>query len=218
LEKPLGKRRKRTSAWSRVWTRSSPERERRGALVADEARTPEGVKPLLAYRAAVADSLDVEQTSVGSKADLPECGKVVKPPAYVEVASVVDGGLGSQGAAFLVILLDPRGLVVHVEGRIDALGDDAGAESPGSDVGALTQDPAFEDQLHLIGTADVEVLADDLLEEDAPHHRPVEDLRQRELHLKDRQVVSDARGAVLGREEVGQPAKPLADRRVDLLR
>jgi hypothetical protein len=34
-------------------------------------------KAVLADEAIVADSLDVEQTSVGSKADLPECGKVV---------------------------------------------------------------------------------------------------------------------------------------------
>jgi hypothetical protein len=55
----------------------------------------DGVKALLADRAVVADPLDVEQTSVGSEADLPECGKVVKALADIEVPGVVNGRLGS---------------------------------------------------------------------------------------------------------------------------
>jgi hypothetical protein len=50
-------------------------------------------KAVLADEAIVADSLDVEQTSIGSKADLPECGKVVKPFSDVEVTAVVNRSL-----------------------------------------------------------------------------------------------------------------------------
>ena len=51
---------------------------------------------------------------------------------------------------------------------------------------------AIEDQLHLVGAAEVEVLADDLLEEDAARDWPVQNLGQRELRLQDRQVVADS--------------------------
>jgi hypothetical protein len=69
--------------------------KRRGSLFVDHMRALDRLKTLLADRAVVADFLDVEQTSVGSEADLPECGKVVQPFADLEVACVVDGGLGS---------------------------------------------------------------------------------------------------------------------------
>jgi len=42
----------------------------------------------------MAESLDVEQTSVGGKADLPQRGQVGQPFPDPEVAGVVDGGLG----------------------------------------------------------------------------------------------------------------------------
>ena len=54
----------------------------------------------------------------------------------------------------------------------DALGQHARAEAPGR----ATGDAAIEDQLHLIGAPEVEILADDLFEETAPGARPVEDL------------------------------------------
>ena len=71
------------------------EAECGGTLLGDETGSLNGVKSVLADEAVVADSLDVEQTSVGSKADLPECGKVMQPLADIEVTGVVDGGLGS---------------------------------------------------------------------------------------------------------------------------
>ncbi len=43
----------------------------------------------------MAESLDVQETSVGFKADLPQSGQVLQPLADVEVACVVDGGFGA---------------------------------------------------------------------------------------------------------------------------
>ena len=79
-------------------------------------------------------------------------------------------------------------------------------------------DSAVEDQAHLVGAADVEVVADDLLEEDPPRHRLVEHLGQGELGLQDRDVVAVAGGAVGGGERVRQDRQPLAQQRVDLRR
>ena len=57
-----------------------------------------------------------------------------------------------------------------------------------------------EDETDLIGAADVEVVADDLLEEDPTRDRCVEHLGQGELGLQDRQVVAMA-GGPIGRGE-----------------
>src|SRR5258708_2163611 len=99
-------------------------------------------KELLAECAVMADSLDVEQTSIGRKADLPQGGEVLQPLPQFKVAGVVDGGLGAQRAPFFVVLLDGGVFVVDVEGRDHPIGDQAGAES----AWRLARDAAGEDQ------------------------------------------------------------------------
>ena len=77
--------------------------------------------------------------------------------------------------------------------------------------------PPVEDQRDLVGSADVEVVADDLFEEDPPGHRLVQHLGQGELGLQDRDVVAVAGGPVGGAERVRQDRQPLAQQRVDLV-
>jgi hypothetical protein len=55
---------------------------------------------------------------------------------------------------FLVVLLDARVLVVDDQGWGDVRRDDAGAKSPRRPA----RGPALEDQLHLLGSAEIEVL------------------------------------------------------------
>src|SRR5271156_2380534 len=112
-----------------------------------------------------------------------------------------------------MILLDPRTLVVDVQRRCYPLGDHAGAEPPRRLLGY----PPLEDQLHVIGPADVEVLAEHLLEEHAAGEWPVEDVGQGELSLKDRNVVTIAGCSILGCEGVRDARQPLSEQRVDLL-
>src|SRR5229473_4558085 len=153
------------------------EAQRRGTLVVDGDGSLQVLEGCLADEAVVTDALDVEQTPVGGKADLAQFGEIVDASADGEVAGVVDGGLGSKSLPLLVVLLDAVLLVVDVQRRHDAVGDDAGAELAGRAAGDL----AVEDQADLGGTADVEVLADDLLEEDTPQNRLIEHLGEREL-------------------------------------
>ncbi len=75
------------------------------ALTVEGCGTCDVVERGFADGRVVADSLDVEETSVGVEADLPECGQVVQPFADAEVAGVVDGGLGPERDTFFVILL-----------------------------------------------------------------------------------------------------------------
>jgi len=53
---------------------------------------------LLANEAVVSDGLDVQETSIGLKADLPKRGKVLQSFADSEVTGIVDGRFSTQGA------------------------------------------------------------------------------------------------------------------------
>ena len=97
-------------------------------------------------------------------------------------------------------------LVVDVQRWRHPLGEYPRAEPPWRPL----RDPAVEDQLHRVGPAEVEVLADHLLEEDAAAQRSVQHLGQRELSLEDRDVVAKAGRAVLRGEGMGQPLQPLS--------
>ena len=91
------------------------ETESRGPLLGDDPRALNGLKTALTDRAVVADSLDVEQTSIGLEAYFPQGEEVLEPFPDPKIPGVVDGGFGAQSSAFLVVLLDPTVLVVDVE-------------------------------------------------------------------------------------------------------
>src|SRR5688572_305828 len=78
---------------------------------------------IFANRTIMRDFLDVQQTPVGLKADLPQCGQVLQRLADAEVARVIDGGFRTESLALLVILLDACVLVVNVQGWHDSIGD-----------------------------------------------------------------------------------------------
>ena len=105
------------------------EAQRRSSLPVDFDGADHLIERVFANRAIVRYGLDVEKTSVGLKADLPQSGQVIQPLADAEVACVVDGGFGAQRAAFLVVLLDARVLVVDVQRRDHPVGDHARAEA-----------------------------------------------------------------------------------------
>src|SRR5258708_26634703 len=111
----------------------------------------------------MAQTFDFEQPAIGRKADLAQLRQVVQALADTEVVAVVDGRLGPQGPTFLVVLFDPRVLVIDVQGRSDVLGDDSGPELPR----CPASDGAGEDPPALLWATQIEVLADHLLEEEA---------------------------------------------------
>ena len=179
--------------------------------VVDDGGTVQRVEGLHADRAVMADALDVEKTPVGLEADLPEVIEVAQPAPDAEVVRVADHRLAPQRAALLEVPLDARALAGHVRRRQDAVGDDAGSEPRAGPA----RDAAAEDRLHVVGASDVEVLADGLLERDPAADRAVEHLREGALRLEDREVVADPLRAILRREGMGKPRRPLAEQRVD---
>jgi hypothetical protein len=67
-----------------------------------------------------------------------------------------------RSATLFVILLDSRVLVVDMKGRDHPLGDDSGAKAAGRGL----VHAAVENQLHLVGSSDVQIFANHLFEED----------------------------------------------------
>jgi hypothetical protein len=52
-------------------------------------------KSVFAQKAIMADLLDMQKTSVGLEADLPQGWQIIQPFADVKVAGIVDGGFGT---------------------------------------------------------------------------------------------------------------------------
>ena len=123
----------------------------------------------------------------------------MQPFADLEVAGIVDGGLGAQRPAFLVVLLDLGVLVVHVQRRDNPLGEYARAKPPRR----VLFHEALEDQLHLVGPAEVQVLADNVLEKEPARLRAVQHLGERKFRLQDRNVVTVAGLAICRGVRVG---------------
>jgi hypothetical protein len=132
----------------------------------------------------MAETFDFEKTSVGLKAELPQGRQVTQPFAEVKVTGVVNSrfcagtDLGHSGN-LLKVLLDTGAFVVDMQ-RWDHPGRQHSSAKLGR--GFLGDSPV-EDQLHLVGTAQIEVFTDDFLEENAAAQRTIQDLSQGELSL-----------------------------------
>ena len=77
----------------------------------------------------VADAFGVEQAPVSCVADLGQCGEVSQLFPDLEVARLVDRGLGTERPPFLQVLLDLSLLVIQVQVGADPAGDDLGPEA-----------------------------------------------------------------------------------------
>ena len=105
-----------------------------------------------------------------------------------EVVGVVDGRLGPQRAAVLEVLLDLGVLVVGLDHRRDAARDYLGLE----DTGGRARDLSPEDDLHAVGTPEVQLVGDRALKPRAAGGRAIEDAGVRQLQLADRQAIAVA--------------------------
>ena len=111
-----------------------------------------------------------------------------------------------------MVLFDARVLVIDVQGWGDIVRDHPGAEAGFR----IARDPAIEDEFDLLGAAEIKVLADHLLEEQATVHRSVEDLGGGELCLQNRDIIAVAGLAVRAREGMWQEPQPFAQQCIDL--
>ena len=146
----------------------------------------EPLQALLTETAVLTGPFDLQQPMVDVPGNLFEVGQVFEILADPEIEGIVDGAFSAGGAAFLEVLLQIEALVTDVEAGSDAVGEDAGGEFAGGAPG----DGTFEDQRDTVGTAQIEVFADDFLEELATMDGPVEDLGEGEFHLRGTQFIA----------------------------
>ncbi len=112
-----------------------------------------------------------------------------------------------------MILLEVRVLVIDVQRRDDSLSEDA---RPASAVGrSLSLHPACKDQLHRFRSAQIDVLADDLLKGLPSMAWAIPHLGKRKLALQYREPVTVTGFAVFRCK--GQRFEPLAEKSLDLL-
>ena len=117
--------------------------------------------------------------------------------------------------ARFVILLEVRVLIIDVQRRDDPLSYDA---RPASAAGhSRFAHFARKDQLHGFGSAQIDVLPDDLLEKLPPMPRAIPNLSERKLRLQHREPVAIAGLSVGHRIGVRQRCEPFAEKSLDLL-
>jgi hypothetical protein len=122
-----------------------------------------------------------------------------------EVVGVVDHGLDAQGTAVLEVLLDAGVLVEHVDGDAVGVPVDRGLEGAG---GLSSARVAFEDELDVLGAAQVEVVGHQSLEERPGVTCGVEHDGAGGLDLPHGQVPPEPGVAVGGRKRQRQPRDP----------
>ena len=182
-----------------------------GALPVDSRRPGDASERGFADRAVVTDPLDVQETSVGLKADFPQGGEVRQSSADLEVVRVVDGRLRPERAPFCGVLLDAGVFVIDVAGGRDTLGDHPGPKAPRR----LLPHPPSEDELDLVWAAAVTVFPNHLVEEDPAGQGAVEYLGQAELGLQDRELIAVAGPPIAECKRVRQARQPLVEERLD---
>ena len=140
----------------------------RGTLAVNGDRAGNVMESIFAGHGIVAESLDVQETSVGIVADLPQLWKILQPLSDAKVAGVVNRRLGTEGSALLVILFDVGSFVVDVQRRGYPVGEDASSEPPGGRLSNST----VEDELDAIGATKVHILTYNLFKEFLTSLRP----------------------------------------------
>jgi hypothetical protein len=88
-----------------------------------------------------------------------------------------------------------------------------GPEGTGRRLGDLT----VEDQLDLFGAAQIQVFADDFLQEDSSGDRTIQHLGQGELRLQKGEIVAIPGVAIAALERMGQKSQPFPEYSFDLL-
>lgn len=116
------------------------------------------------------------------------CSRLPIPKSRVSLIVV----WSPQRPTVLVVRLDLGALVVDMQRRVTPSVITRVRNRPGQVPRPFGPDAAVEDQPDPVGPAEVEVLADHLLEEHPARQRPVQHLRGRELRLQNGDVVAVA--------------------------
>ena len=141
-------------------------------------------------------------------------GRLRQAFVHSKVVRVAESSFRPAAASFFEVLLQIEVLVVDVQARMHAVLDHARAKL----AGRFLRHHPIEDQLYPVRPPQIQIVADDLFEELTPTQGTVEDLRQADFHLPDRQVPVVARLPVFWPQRKRNPPQPFAEHPVDVLR
>src|SRR2546422_937562 len=161
---------------------------RRSLTVLSDGRLHHPLDAVGAQTTVLTDTLDFQQAAVDLAAKEHELGHLLQALVESKVGGIVKSPLGAQSAAFFEVLFEIKMLVADVQARMDALTQYARAETARRGADNL----AWENQLHPVWSAQVEVVADDFLEELPTGQGPIHNLGEAKLHLPNRQPVAVA--------------------------
>ena len=148
-----------------------------------------------------------EEPGIGLHADLAQSVPVggAEPSTDPEVIGVVDGGFDSQGPLLFEVGLDLVGLVADADLRIGLDGHHPCLEASRRASCDLTVD----DQRHLLGASQIEMVPDGGLEAGPAVDGPIEHCGVGDLHLSRREVPVEPGCPVSVDQWAGQPGQPL---------
>jgi len=170
-------------------------------------RILQAVERLGRQGAVMTDAFSGQEGAIDVIPQGPQCRQLVEAFGEAEVVRVVDRQLAAQAVAFFEVLLQMGMFVFDVETRLDAVRDDARAIAAGRS-GRPTRESTWKEQPDPIGAAEVEVVANDGLEEVAALHRTVKDLRETDFELTQGDAVIVAGSSVLRAQRPGQAVGP----------
>ena len=113
------------------------------------------------------------------------------------------------------VLLHVRVLVLDVQARLHAVSDHP-CPVPVGGRRRRARDAQRKQEADSIGTSEVQILANDGFEEMAALHGAIEDLRQTDLELADRDAMVVTGGAVRGRHRPRQTLRPAIEEGLDV--
>ncbi|MBZ5585196.1 MAG: hypothetical protein LAQ30_23915 [Acidobacteriia bacterium] len=129
-----------------------------------DGRLHHALDAVAAQPAVVADAFDFQQAPTDVPANLLQVGQVRQSLVHVEVVGVAEDPFRPAAASFLEVLFQIEILVLNVQAGVHPFLDDPRAKLAGE----LLGHHAVKNQLHPVGPSQVQVVANDLLEESRP--------------------------------------------------
>src|SRR5712691_3534562 len=193
------------------------EAESRGTLIVLQAGALQPIESVLGQGAVVADPFHLQEPAVDASGDAAQVVQVLDGLGRPEVDRLIDRGFGPQSPPLLEVLLDVGVLECDVETGVHAVGVYPGAVA---EVGfrCATAESDGKQQADTTGPSQVDVFADDFLEEVSTLGGPIEDLGQADFHLPEREPMLVTGQTIFGTERPRQALRPAVEEALNVLR
>src|SRR6266568_721317 len=193
------------------------EAESGGTLIVLQAGALQPIESVLGESAVVADPFQLQEPAVDASGDAAEVVQVLDGLGGPEVDGLIDCGLGPQRPPLLEVLLDVGVLECDVEAGVHAVGDHTGAIAEVW-FRCATAESDGKQQADTAGPSEVDVFADDFLEEVSTLGGSIKDLGQADFNLPEREPMLVTGPPIFGTERPRQALRPAVEEALNVLR